>query len=47
MKIKMAKFLPMIISLLDNYVTVGVSSDVHVLATEVPLLLPIISPIVS
>nr|CAH0101338.1 unnamed protein product [Daphnia galeata] len=35
MKIKMAKFLPSIISLLDNYVTVGVSSDVHVLATEI------------
>ncbi len=35
MKIKMAKFLPSIISVLDNYVTVGVSPEIHVLSTEV------------
>jgi hypothetical protein len=35
MKIKMAKFLPSIISVLDNYVTVGVSPEIHVLSAEV------------
>ncbi len=31
----MAKFLPSIISVLDNYVTVGVSPEIHVLSAEV------------
>jgi hypothetical protein len=35
MKIKMAKFLPSIISVSDNYATVGVSPEIHALSAEV------------
>jgi hypothetical protein len=35
MKIKVAKFLPSIISVSDNYATVGVSPEIHALSAEV------------
>lgn len=35
MKIKMAKFLPSVIAVLENYITVGVAPDIHVLTVEV------------
>lgn len=31
----MAKFLPSVIAVLDNYITVGVAPDIHVLTVEV------------
>ncbi|XP_057368846.1 uncharacterized protein LOC130689925 [Daphnia carinata] len=34
MKIKMAKFLPSVIAVLDNYLAVGVTLDIHVLTVE-------------